>query len=173
MTLIENVIATIEKSYPQLSITAILILLFLILRSILLKIVKKHSQINDLDYTREVYIKKLISMGLILVFTSAIGMVWEISVKGLSIYFASIFTVIGVGLFANWSILSNLTASVILFFFFPYRIGRDIKIVDGDNSIEGTVVDITLFYIKIEAKDKQFYSYPNNLAIQKPIVQSS
>jgi len=148
-------------------------LLFLILRSILLKIVKKHSQINDLDYTREVYIKKLISMGLILVFTSAIGMVWEISVKGLSIYFASIFTVIGVGLFANWSILSNLTASVILFFFFPYRIGRDIKIVDGDNSIEGTVVDITLFYIKIEAKDKQFYSYPNNLAIQKPIVQSS
>ena len=116
MTLIENVITTIEKYYPQLSITAILILLFLILRSILLKIVKMHSQINDLAYTREVYIKKLISIGLILVFTSAIGMVWEISVKGLSIYFASIFTVIGVGLFVNWSILSNLTAPVILFF---------------------------------------------------------
>ena len=77
---------------------------------------KKHSQINDLAYTREVYIKKLISIGLILVFTSAIGMVWEISVKGLSIYFASIFTVIGVGLFVNWSIFSNLTAPVILFF---------------------------------------------------------
>ena len=136
MTLIDNVITTIEKYYPQLSITAILILLFLILRSILLKIVKKHSQINDLTNTREVYIKKLISIGLILVFTSAIGMVWEMSVKGLSIYFASIFTVIGVGLFVNWSILSNLTASVILFFFFSYRIGCEIKIVDGDNSIE-------------------------------------
>ena len=96
----------------------------------------------------------------------------EVSFQGLSLYFASIFTVIGVALFATWSVLSNLTASVILFFFFPYRIGRKVKIIDGDNSIEGQIVDITLFHIKVETEDDRIVAYPNNLAIQKPIMQS-
>ena len=152
-------------------LTLAMLFLFVIVRSIVRKLVIKHARKNKMAYSREAYVKKLFDMAQVLLFLTIIGMIWEISVKGLSVYFASIFTVIGVGLFANWSILSNMTASVILFFFFPYRIGNKIKIIDGDNSVEGTVIDITLFYIQIETDEKKKYSFPNNLAIQKAILE--
>ena len=151
----------------QVLLTIMMVFLFIIVRSIVRKLVIKHARKNKMAYSRELYVKKLIMVVQVLLFLTIIGVIWEISLKGLSLYFASVFTVIGGGLFANWSILSNMTASVSLFFFFPYRIGNKIKIMDGDNSVEGTVVDITLFYIQIETDEKKKYSYPNNLAIQK------
>lgn len=153
----------------QLLITAVILIAFLVIRYFLRRLVKNHAKNRNVVLSREVYIKKLVSWSLFLIFITVIGMIWEISLQGLSLYFASIFTVVGVALFANWSILSNLTASVILFFFFPYRIGHQVKIIDGDNSIEGEIVDITLFYIRIKSEEK-FCAYPNNLAIQRPIV---
>ncbi len=172
MNLIQEISTYLDRNLIQISITTVLIVVFLIVRSVILKIVKKHARNNDVQYSREVYVKKLISATFFMIFATIIGMTWEISLQGLSIYFASIFAVIGVGLFATWSMLSNVTASVILFFFYPYRIGAKIKIIDKDNSVEGEVVDITLFYIKVKTEDKQIVSYPNNLAIQKPIQQS-
>lgn len=161
----------LENNFVQFMLTLAMLFLFVIVRSIVRKLVIKHARKNKMAYSREAYVKKLFDMAQVLLFLTIIGMIWEISVKGLSVYFASIFTVIGVGLFANWSILSNMTASVILFFFFPYRIGNKIKIIDGDNSVEGTVIDITLFYIQIETDEKKKYSFPNNLAIQKAILE--
>jgi MscS family membrane protein len=76
---------------------------------------------------------------------------------------------VGVGLFANWSMLSNITASIIIFFFYPYKVGESIKIIDGENSVEGTVMDITLFNIEIKTAEGRTVTYPNNLAIQKPM----
>ncbi len=146
-----------------------LIVIFFLSRMAIIRIIKRHSVLNSITKTRELYVRKLISLSTILLLVLFVGMVWEISFKGLSIYFASIFTVLGVGLFASWSILSNLTASVILFFFFPTKIGEKIKIIDGDNSVEGKVIDITLFHMKIESEDGQQYSYPNNLVLQKPV----
>ena len=95
-------------------------------------------------------------------------MVWNVSFKGLSIYFASIFTVIGVAFFAQWSILSNVTASIILFFNYSYKIGNKIKVIDGENSVTGTVMDIDLFQLRIKVESGEIVSYPNNLIIQKP-----
>ena len=169
MDFLEDTLNYIDKNVIQFWLTFIMVLAFILTRSIVRKIVKRHAQKNKMAYSREVYVKKLVSLALTLVFITLVGMVWEISLQGLSVYFASIFTVIGVGLFATWSVLSNLTASVILFFFFPYRIGGHIKIIDGDNSIEGEVMDITLFYIKVKTENNEIYSCPNNVAIQKAI----
>lgn len=160
-----------DSHLAQVVISLVLVFIFLIAKSILFKIIKRHATQNEVTISRQVYMQKLLGLILFFLFALVVGLVWEISLQGLSVYFASIFAVVGVALFANWSILSNLTASIILFFFFPYRIGDDIKIVDGDNSVEGQIMDITLFYIKILTSEKQIYSYPNNLALQKPIKQ--
>ena len=114
--------------------------------------------------------KKLTNIMMLALSISILGAVWEISIRGISLYFASILTVLGVALFATWSVLSNLTCSIFLFFFFPYRIGQKVKIIDGDNSLEGVILDINLFYIKIETDEGNIVAYPNNLAIQKPIT---
>jgi len=165
----DSITLSLEGHLLTISISIGLIILYLIVRSVMMKIIRNHARRSDVSPAREVYIRKILHIMLIMITITILGASWEISLQGLSFYFASIFTVIGIGLFATWSILSNLTSSIILFFFFPYRIGHKVKIIDGDNSVEGIIEDITFFYIKIKSSDKKTYSYPNNLAIQKPI----
>lgn len=155
----------------SLVISAGIIILYLVSRKVIKTLVKRHGANHDFDKSRMLYISKITGLANTIVFGVLLGFIWEISLSGLSLYFASIFTVVGVALFAHWSILSNLTASVILFFFFPYRIGSHIKIQDGDNSVEGLILDIKMFYIEIEMEDGRIASYPNNLAIQKASIQ--
>ena len=160
-----------EQSYIQVILTLGLVTFFLIARFVVSKLILRYGDRNELESNRISYIRKLISITLALLFITFIGIVWEVSLQGLSLYFASFFTVAGIGLFAQWSILSNITASVILFFYFPFKIGSRVKILDGDNSITGKVKDINIFSLKIETDDKNEVSYPNNLAIQKPIIR--
>ena len=166
-----NIREWLNEHLEWISISIVVILIYLISRKIIKRLVHRHGTKHDFDKSRMLYISKITGLANSIVFGILLGFVWEISLSGLSLYFASIFTVVGVALFAHWSILSNLTASVVLFFFFPYRIGSHIRIQDGDNSIEGLILDIKMFYIEIELEDGRIASYPNNLAIQKPSLQ--
>jgi len=120
---------------------------------------------------RLVYLKKLATLLMLVVLAIAFAIIWGIDLKGMLILASSLFAIVGVGLFASWSILSNLTCSVILMFSFPYKIGDRIRIVDGDNSLEGKITDMTMFSIQLEDDDHHVISYPNNLAMQKPVVK--
>lgn len=157
--------------YIEIGLTLLLILIFFITRKIVSNLIRKHAAKNDISKSRTTYIIKLINFGLSLTFITIIALVWEISFSGLSIYFASFFAVAGVAFFASWSILSNITAYAIIFFYFPFKIGSEIRIIDGDNSVEGKVVDLTFFFIIIKLDNGDKVTYPNNLAIQKPIKQ--
>jgi small-conductance mechanosensitive channel len=77
--------------------------------------------------------------------------------------------VLGIGFFAQWSILSNITASFILFFYHPIRIGHRIKIIDKDYNWVGEVKNITAFYFFIETDAGENISLPNSLVMQKGI----
>ena len=159
----------IEQHWASTGISLGLIIVYFVAKAITFRLIKQQARRNQIDYSRQLYIRKLSHFILVLLITALLGLAWEISLKGLSLYFASFFTVVGVALFATWSILSNLTASLVLFFFYPYRIGQTIKIIDGDNSQEGRILDINLFYIKIKNLDGDLVAYPNNLAMQKAI----
>lgn len=87
----------------------------------------------------------------------------------LGLLVGSAFALLGVALFAQWSILSNVTASIIVFFFFPYRVGDHVKIVDGENSIEGFIKEISLFHVILADKDQSIITYPNALVFQKAV----
>ena len=137
--------------YVEISLTILLVLLFFVTRKILAKLIKRHANNAGHSKSRMTYIIKLSNFGLAVVFITLLALVWEISFRGLSIYFASFFTIVGVAFFASWSILSNITAYAIIFFYFPFKIGSRIKIIDGDNSIEGKVEDITFFFIRVKS----------------------
>ncbi len=161
----------LTMNYFQIGLTVLFIVAFIILRSVLHNFIIKHAGKYRLDVSRATYIKKIISYGLLFVLIVLIGFVWDISFKGFAIYFASLFTIIGVAFFASWSVLSNITAALILYFYFPVEIGASVKIMDGDNSVSGKVIDMTIFSIKILLDSGEKLSYPNNLAIQKPIIE--
>ncbi|MEP5611477.1 MAG: mechanosensitive ion channel domain-containing protein [Cyclobacteriaceae bacterium] len=167
-----NTLSELREIYPvfQIGASLVLIIFYMISRKILVGVVLRRALKNNFEETRATYIKKAVTAGLVIILIVLVGIVWEISMSGLSVYVASFLTIAGVGLFANWSIISNITASVILFFFFPFKIGSKVRVVDGDNSAEGEVVGLSLFSIRIKREDGNEVYVPNNLAIQKTIV---
>ena len=72
-------------------------------------------------------------------------------------------------MFAQWSILSNITSGIILFFFFPFKIGDVIKIHDKDFPIQAEIEDINAFHVNLKTIDGERITYPNNLLLQKGI----
>ena len=98
--------------------------------------------------------------------------IWNIKFRDVGIAFASVFTIVGVALFASWSILSNITAGVVLFFSFPFKIGDRVKIMDKD--IEGEepylIEDIRAFHVNLRKENGELLVYPNNLMMQKAVT---
>ena len=92
--------------------------------------------------------------------------------RELGLIFSSIFAVIGVALFAQWSILSNVTAGIILFLAFPFKIGDQIKILDKELDTEEDFIieDIKLYYIYLRNSQGHLITYPNNLMMQKAVT---
>ena len=77
----------------------------------------------------------------------------------------------GVALFAQWSILSNITASMIIFFGFPYRVGDRIKILDKDDDMSGIIEEISMFHVILRREDGNIVTYPNTLILQKAVLK--
>lgn len=169
MYLIEFLQETNDR-FLQMVITGALVLTFFVTRNLTARIIKRFGRRKGLSLARVKYTIKYFNFVFFVIFLLFMGLTWDISFQGLSVYFLSFFTVAGIGLFAAWSILSNITAAIILFFYFPYKIGSKIRIVDGDNTIEGLVYDLNLFSILIKNSEGQVITYPNNLALQKAIV---
>jgi MscS family membrane protein len=163
----------LEDLYMKVGISLAAIVVVFIIREISRIIIRKHAEKYELDDSQRIYANKFFNFTLAIILLIVLGIIWDISVKGLSVYFASVFAVVGVALFAQWSIISNVTASIILFFNSPFKIGSRIRIMDKDDSVEGKVHDITFFNIHIETDEGLIISYPNNLALQRPIVLMS
>ncbi len=164
-------IASIPTLYIQFGFTGLGIVMFFIGNSLIRKIVKKRSHKIKSEEKRIIYTIKFFKFCWGLIILTIISLIWDISFKGLSLYFASLFTIIGVAFFAQWSMISNVTASVILFFSYSYKIGNRIKVLDGDNSIIGKIIDIKPFFFQIQIDSGEIVNYPNNLILQKPIIQ--
>lgn len=169
----------IEKIYNlevidiQVIMTVIVIILVFISRGLAKRVIKRYVKLHDYSISRKAYTMKVFNFIIVISGMLLLSLIWDISFHGLSIYFVSFFTLLGVAFFANWSILSNVTASLVLFFNYPFKIGDEICIFEGDKSVSGKVLDITLFNIKILDEDNSLIAYPNNLALQKPIIKKA
>lgn len=94
---------------------------------------------------------------------------WGVNPKDVAWLFSSTFAVIGVALFAIWSVLSNVTSGVIMFFSFPFKIGDKIEIHDKDFPIVAIIEDIRAFQIHLRNDKNELITYPNNLILQKSV----
>lgn len=134
----------------------------------LLKNIARRKNVAD---KRLFYIEKVFELLFVLAALIVIAFIWSVDIKGVSVVASSIFAIIGVAMFAQWSILSNITASIIIFFTFPARVGDKIKVVDGENSIEGVIQEIALFQVELKDDEGNVVLYPNNLLLQKPVIK--
>ncbi|MBV0932247.1 mechanosensitive ion channel domain-containing protein [Marinobacterium weihaiense] len=118
---------------------------------------------------RLLVVKRFFGLLQLVITVMLICIIWGVDYAELMILFSSAFAVIGVALFAQWSILSNITGSIIIFFAFPYRIGDRIKVLDKDDDITGTITEIGLFHLHIRCDNGEVIHYPNNLILQKAV----
>lgn len=146
-----------------------LTVLFL-LNFILKKGVRRVGRTSLLNRTRTLLIIKYVDVFTALALLTAGGFIWSMNLRDISLIFSSVFAVLGVALFAQWSILSNITSGVILFFYFPFKIGDRIKIQDSDFPEEAVIEDIKAFHLHLRTDEGELITYPNNLLLQKGVA---
>ena len=158
-------------SYYNWLFSAIVLTLYILSSSVTSRLIVDLGIAKRAAPKRAKYVSKICSFALATVSIVALFFIWGIDYHSIFLFGSSILAITGVALFAQWSILSNITASVVIFFNYPARIGDSIRILDGDNTVEGTIVDINIFQVLIEDRDRNLINYPNNLLIQKAFVK--
>lgn len=150
--------------------TLIGFILFIIVRFLLVKTIRRIGKISDINRIRTRLVIRYVSFALSILLLVSLILIWGVNIRELGLIISSVFAVIGVALFATWSILSNITAGIILFFYFPYKIGDRIRIQDKDFPDEAIIIDIQSFTIHLLKDDGELLTYPNNLFLQKGVI---
>ncbi|MBN2712980.1 MAG: mechanosensitive ion channel family protein [Planctomycetes bacterium] len=153
----------------QTAVTAALLLSFLLTSKLVNKFIGRYAQEHSYSPNRVVATKKSVSFFVFIVFAFLVSLTWGVNLREIYIISTSILAVVGVAFFAVWSMLSNITAGIILFFRYPFKVGDMISFLDM-RDCQARVVDITAFHMLLEEDNGNRITVPNNLAIQKGIV---
>ena len=159
----------IQEYSKELIANAVLLVLLILLRIGSTKLVMSYAKTNHTLEHRTNLVIKYMHLFLYLLSIIALIIIWGVQPKDIIWALSSITTVVGVALIAQWSILSNITAGIIMFFSFPFKIGDVIKIHDKDFPFIGEIKDIGAFHVFLKTDDGEEIIYPNNLLLQKGI----
>ena len=103
--------------------TGILLFLVILSRVIVIKLVRSFAKRSQTLEKRTRLVIKYIHLLVNMIAVIAIIIIWGVQTKDIFIAFSSIATVVGVAMFAQWSILSNITSGISYSFLFPIKLG--------------------------------------------------
>ncbi len=149
--------------------SGILLVVIVFLRIIIARFIRRYAKHSSIMEHRANLVIKYINILISVILLTGLIVIWGVQKKDILLTLSSITTVVGVAMFAQWSILSNITSGVILFFFFPFRIGDIIIVHDKDFPIKAEIEDIKTFHIYLKNDKGERITYPNNLLLQKGI----
>ena len=162
---------TFYKTYQtEVIYTAVLLIILLSIRAIIVIAVKKIGKRSGTTEVRANLIGRYATVTILLVGFLIESFILGADFGDIAVVFSSVFAVIGIALFAIWSILSNVTSGVIMFFSFPYKVGDKIKIHDKDYPIEAIIEDIRAFQLILREDNCDLVTYPNNLILKKAVT---
>jgi len=164
----------IERPMTELNLikaieTIVVILILLAANLFTRNVVKNILKHFAFEFQRRKITMKLINILLFLLAVVVIAAIWGVNQSQLIVFISSFLTVLGIAFFAQWSLLANVTAGLILFLNHPLRLGDRIKIMDKDYNIEGRVDDITYFFLHIRMDNGEKITIPNSVVLQKTI----
>lgn len=150
--------------------TGFILIFLLIIRFFVNALIGKISQKNGINQARTHLMQRYTSVALFILALVIIPFIFGTRAQDLVVFFSSVFAVIGIALFAIWSILSNITSGIIMFLSFPYKVGDKIQIHDKDFPLEGIIEDIRAFQLHLRIENGDLVTYPNNLMLQKAVT---
>ncbi|MEN9304683.1 MAG: hypothetical protein RL264_3112 [Bacteroidota bacterium] len=153
----------------QLIETVVLLFIIIGLKILLRNYVNGFLTKLDLDLKKKQILHRIVNLFLTLLFITITAAIWNIDRDQLIVFFTSIITVLGIAFVAQWSILTNITASLILFFNHPVKIGQRVRVLDKEYDVQGKLIDISLFFMYIKDNEGHLITIPNSVFIQKTV----
>jgi small-conductance mechanosensitive channel len=150
--------------------TLIGLVLLILIRGLVSRIINKRLASAEFSLQRQKITLKALNLIYTLVFVILMAGIWGLKGEQVLAFVTSILAVLGVGFFAQWSLLSNITSGIILYFNHPLKIGDEISIIDKDFPMKGIIVDISLFFLHIKDNEGVVFTMPNSVVIQKTIT---
>jgi len=123
----------------------------------------------ELQRARRKIIIKVLQLFALIIAIIFLAAVWGLKQNEIAVFASTILTAIGVAFFAQWSLLSNITSSIILFFNHPLKLGDTIKVLDKEFPYEGEIIELTYFFIHLKSDTNEIITIPNSLLLQKSI----
>ncbi|KJD34288.1 mechanosensitive ion channel protein MscS [Tamlana nanhaiensis] len=159
----------LQKYQDEIIFSILILISLLIIRFAINFTITKIAKKNDINDARIRLIRRYVTVALFIIALLIEALIFA-EFKDLAFFFSSVFTVIGIALFAIWSILSNITSGIIMFFNFPYKVGDKIKIHDSDFPEVVIIEDIRAFQLILRLENGNLVTYPNNLMLQKAVT---
>lgn len=122
---------------------------------------------------RSKVVKKAINLIVLSIFLIVLFSIFGVDQSELAVFIGSILTVMGIALFAQWSILSNITSGLIIFFNHSAKLDDIITIIDKDYEIKGRISDIGLFFVILKTTDNEQIDIPNSIFLNKMIKKKT
>ena len=149
--------------------TLVIIVLYVIAFFVIKTIINNALKNTQLQRARRKMIIKAANLFSTITILILIAGVWGLKQNQIAVFATTILTALGIAFFAQWSLLSNITSSVILFFNHPLKLGDTLKVLDKDYPFEGEVTELTYFFVHLKAKNGETLTIPNSLLLQKSI----
>ena len=90
---------------------------------------------------------------------------WGLDVSGIWALLISAAAIIGVGFLAVWTIVSNITASLFLSVWRPFKLGQTVEVLP--ENLKGRVIDRNLMFTVLRDGEDRVLQVPNNFFFQK------
>ena len=159
-----------EVYHLKLIETAVVIVLSFTVRYFVRIGLRKMSLQFNFGNVRKKMIGKFFNILILVIAVSSILIIWGVDQKELAFYLSSMLAVLGIAFFAQWSLLSNITAGIILFLNHPLKIGDSITIFDNDFNIKGKITNIGLFFTHLRNDSNEKITIPNSILLQKMVI---
>ena len=148
-------------TWESFGVTLLLLLGHTLIRGLIHKSLMALGQTRQVSENRVLYVEHVFHFLLGCATLLILAGVWGLDFSRLVVLASSFFAVLGVAMVAQWSILSNITAFLVIFFQHPVKIGDHIKVRDAEHDLEGELVDITYFFTHIRTSAGSTVTLPN------------
>jgi small-conductance mechanosensitive channel len=150
--------------------SALVLLFYVIVIFITKNVINNALKNAQLQRARRKMIIKAVQLLSTIAFMIILAGVWGLEQDEIAVFATSVITALGIAFFAQWSLLANITSSIILFFNHPLKIGDKIKILDRDYPFEGEITELTYFYVHLRSDAGELLTVPNAIFLQKSVA---
>lgn len=153
------------RIFESIIVLVIYVIAFLITTTVINNTLKK----AQLQRERRKMIVKVIHLFILIGVMVIIAGIWGLEQNEIAAFASTLLTALGIAFFASWSLLSNITSSIILFFNHPMKSGDTLRVLDKDYPVEGEIIDLTYFFVHVRLKSGEVVTIPNSMILQRSI----